>query len=78
MRLCWTSSDRPDRFFVPYSYIEACKIAGMLLKQIFVENGGPIPMHIHASIANPNARQALSSRIMVRALPRSENSRWKQ
>ncbi|KAF8973716.1 hypothetical protein BDZ97DRAFT_388268 [Flammula alnicola] len=64
LRLCWTSSDRPDRHFVPYTYVEACKIAGMLLKQIFTENGAPIPMHIHPSIANVNARSALSSRIM--------------
>ncbi|KAJ7107620.1 hypothetical protein C8R43DRAFT_1099942 [Mycena crocata] len=64
LRLCWASEDRPDRYFVPYTYVEACKIAGMLLKQIFVENGQPIPMHIHASIANVNARNALSQRIM--------------
>lgn len=64
LRLCWTSDDRPDRHFVPYTYIEACKIAGMLLKQIFTEKGRPIPMHIHPSIANVNARSALSTRIM--------------
>ncbi|TFK41009.1 hypothetical protein BDQ12DRAFT_418735 [Crucibulum laeve] len=64
LRLCWTSADRPERHFVPYTYIDACKIAGMLLKQIFVENGVPIGMHIHPSIANVNARSALSSRIM--------------
>lgn len=65
LRLCWTSSDRPDRHFVPYTYVEACKIAGMLLKQIFVEDGASIGMHIHSSIANINARSALSQRIMV-------------
>ncbi|KAG6845998.1 hypothetical protein H0H87_011046 [Tephrocybe sp. NHM501043] len=64
LRLCWTQPDRPERHFVPYTYVEACKIAGMLLKQIFVENGGPIGMHIHSSIANVNARTALSQRIM--------------
>ncbi|KAF8912817.1 hypothetical protein CPB84DRAFT_466280 [Gymnopilus junonius] len=64
LRLCWTSSDRPDRHFVPYTYVEACRIAGMQLKQIFTEKGAPIPMHIHPSIANINARSALSSRIM--------------
>ncbi|RDB29518.1 hypothetical protein Hypma_015362 [Hypsizygus marmoreus] len=64
LRLCWTSPDRPDRHFVPYTYVEACKIAGMLLKQIFVEDGVPIGMHIHSSIANINARSALSQRIM--------------
>ncbi|KAG6842531.1 hypothetical protein C0991_000057 [Blastosporella zonata] len=64
LRLCWTSRDRPDRYFVPYSYVEACNIAGMLLKQIFSENGAPIGMHIHSSIANVNARTALSDRII--------------
>ncbi|KAJ7275231.1 hypothetical protein B0H12DRAFT_1086326 [Mycena haematopus] len=64
LRMCWTSADRPDRYFVPYTYVEACKVAGMLLKQIFVENGVPMPMHIHASIANVNARSALTQRIM--------------
>ncbi|KIJ68276.1 hypothetical protein HYDPIDRAFT_106448 [Hydnomerulius pinastri MD-312] len=65
LRLCWTSQDRPERHFVPYTYVEACKIAGMLLKQIFIEyNGVPIKMHIHPSIANVNARAALSQRIM--------------
>ncbi|KAI6132700.1 hypothetical protein EV401DRAFT_214576 [Pisolithus croceorrhizus] len=64
LRLCWASSDRPERHFVPYTYVEACKIAGMLLRQIFVENGAPIKMHIHHSIANVNARAALSQRIM--------------
>ena len=38
----------------------------MLLKQIFIEEGGqPIRMYIHPSIANVNARSALSQRIMV-------------
>ncbi|KAF9240933.1 hypothetical protein BU15DRAFT_87494 [Melanogaster broomeanus] len=64
LRLCWTSLDRPERHFVPYTYVDACKIAGMLLKQIFAENGVPIKMHIHPSIANVNARAALSQRIM--------------
>ncbi|PFH54620.1 hypothetical protein AMATHDRAFT_134906, partial [Amanita thiersii Skay4041] len=64
LRLCWTSPDRPERHFVPYTYVDACKIAGMLLKQIFVENSSPIKMHIHPSIANVNARAALSQRVM--------------
>ncbi|EIM92554.1 uncharacterized protein STEHIDRAFT_47261, partial [Stereum hirsutum FP-91666 SS1] len=63
LRLCWNSRDRPERYFVPYSYVEACKIAGTLLKQIFLENGEPIKFFIHPSIANPNARAALSARI---------------
>ncbi len=68
LRQCWASSDRPERFIVPYTYVEACKIAGMQLKQIFLESGQPIPMHIHPSIANPNARSALASRILVSQL----------
>jgi len=65
LKLCWEGSDRPDRHFVPYTYVEACKISGMLLKQIFVENGEAIKFHIDSSIANINARAALSARIMV-------------
>ncbi|EGO04512.1 hypothetical protein SERLA73DRAFT_173818 [Serpula lacrymans var. lacrymans S7.3] len=64
LRLCWASPDRPERHFVPYTYVEACKIAGILLKQIFAHDGEPIKMHIHPSIANVNARMALSQRIM--------------
>ena len=37
----------------------------MLLKQIFVENGEAIKFNIDSSIANINARAALSARIMV-------------
>lgn len=74
LTLCWESQDRPDRHFVPYTYVEACKIAGMLLKQIFVENGEPIKFHIDSSIANINARAALSARIMVRRFVALRNS----
>lgn len=65
LRLCWASPDRPERFFVPYTYVEACKIHGMLLKQIFLHRGSPIRMHIDSSIANVNVRATLSTRIMV-------------
>ncbi|KAJ7139936.1 hypothetical protein C8R44DRAFT_765829 [Mycena epipterygia] len=65
LRMCWTSQERPERFFVPYTFVEACKMAGMLLKQIFVDDKGkPVPMHIHQSIMNVGARNALSQRIM--------------
>ena len=37
----------------------------MLLKQIFVDKGVPIKMHIHRSIADVNTRAALSQQIMV-------------
>ncbi|OBZ79473.1 hypothetical protein A0H81_00678 [Grifola frondosa] len=64
LRLCWSTPERPERHFVPYTYVEACKISGMLLKQIFVHDGHPIRMHIDSSIANVNVRAALSTRIM--------------
>ncbi|KAH8100632.1 hypothetical protein BXZ70DRAFT_165025 [Cristinia sonorae] len=64
LRLCWATRDRPDRYFVPYTYVDACKISGMLLKQIFLEDGQPIRMHIDSSIANVNVRSILSARIM--------------
>ena len=65
LRTCWSSTDRPDRYFVPYTFVEACKIAGMLLKQIFVEEGHPIRMNIDTSIANVNVRAMLAQRITV-------------
>lgn len=65
LRLCWASRDRPDRFFVPYTYVDACKISQMFLKQVFLEDGQPIRMHIDSSIANVNVRATLSARIMV-------------
>ncbi|KAH9937581.1 uncharacterized protein B0H18DRAFT_971309 [Fomitopsis serialis] len=64
LRLCWASPDRPDRYFVPYTFVEACKIHGILLKQIFIHDGQPIRMHIDSSIANVNVRATLSARIM--------------
>ncbi|KAI0651747.1 hypothetical protein C8Q79DRAFT_899456 [Trametes meyenii] len=64
LRLCWSTSERPERYFVPYTYVEACKVSGMLLKQIFIQDGQPIRMHIDSSIANINVRSTLSARIM--------------
>ncbi|KAI9062966.1 hypothetical protein FKP32DRAFT_1592926 [Trametes sanguinea] len=64
LRLCWSTPERPERYFVPYTYVEACKVSGMLLKQIFIQDGQPIRMHIDSSIANVNVRAALSARIM--------------
>lgn len=50
---------------MPYTFVEACKIHGILLKQIFIHDGQPIRMHIDSSIANVNVRATLSARIMV-------------
>ncbi|TFK57334.1 hypothetical protein OE88DRAFT_1730708 [Heliocybe sulcata] len=63
LRLCWLTPDRPERYFVPWTYVEACRVAGSMLKQIFIQNGEPIKFHIHPSIANMNARTALAQRI---------------
>ena len=65
LRLCWNSPDRPERYFVAYTFIEAGKVQGMLLRQIFTHEGQPIRMHIDSSIANVNVRAALSLRILV-------------
>lgn len=73
LRLCWTNPERLGRFFVPYTFVEACKMAGKFLKQIFVENGNPMAMHIHSSIANINARTTLSERI---AVSRKHSPKW--
>ena len=66
LRLCWDKNqDRPDRFFVPFTYVDACNAAGTFLKQIFIENGEPIKFHIDSSIANINTRATLSLQIAV-------------
>ena len=76
LRTCWSSADRPDRHFVPYTFVEACKIAGMLLKQIFVEDGHPIRMNIDSSIANVNVRAMLAQRITVSRVVLILRCRW--
>ncbi|KZT30355.1 hypothetical protein NEOLEDRAFT_1173797 [Neolentinus lepideus HHB14362 ss-1] len=63
LRLCWLTADRPERYFVPWTYVEACRVAGSMLKQIFIQNSEPIKFHIHPSIANMNARTALAQRV---------------
>lgn len=65
LRMCWASPDRPERFFVPYTFVDACKLQNMLIKQIFLLNGKPMGIHIHQSIANMNVRAALTQRILV-------------
>ncbi|KAG7099369.1 hypothetical protein E1B28_001225 [Marasmius oreades] len=59
---------RPDLrlHVVPYTYVEACRSAGGLLKQIFVEEPGSQPMaiHLHESLANLKFRDEMSLRIL--------------
>ncbi|KAI0029612.1 hypothetical protein K488DRAFT_56018, partial [Vararia minispora EC-137] len=64
LRMCWDKNqERPERYFVPYTFVEACKTAGTLIRQLFIENGQPLRFHLDPSIANPNTRLALSQRI---------------
>jgi hypothetical protein len=66
LRACWQAPDRPERYFVPHRWVEACESAGQLLKQIFVKDGQPLRVYVHPSIANVNVRNTLYTRIVVR------------
>jgi len=66
LRQCWVTPDRPERFAVPYTYVDACKISNTVIKQHFVENGQPILFYLHPSIDSIGARAALIQRITVR------------
>lgn len=67
---CWKVDDRPDRYFVQYTYVDACEANGALLKQIFIHQNEPIKFHIHPSIANVNTRLELTNTILVSASDR--------
>ncbi|KAF5390342.1 hypothetical protein D9757_002781 [Collybiopsis confluens] len=54
----------PDRWVVPLSYVETCRAMGVQLKPIFLDDGRPMHIHIHESIANINFRQKMCERIM--------------
>lgn len=62
---CWAAPHRPERHFVPYTWVDACREAGMILRPIFVQNGQPVKMHIHSSIANLNSRETIAKRVLV-------------
>ncbi|KAE9410936.1 hypothetical protein BT96DRAFT_805018, partial [Gymnopus androsaceus JB14] len=55
---------KPDRWVVPFTYVEACKLEGSQLKPIFLEGGTPMPIHIHESIANLKFRATLYEKIL--------------
>jgi hypothetical protein len=63
---CWTTPDRPTRYFVPYTFVDACKVTGKLVKPVFTQHGMPLKIHIHPSIANDQIKESLATRIMVR------------
>jgi hypothetical protein len=66
LRACWTDKTRPDRYFVPFTWVDACRAHKLELRQIFVKEGQPLKVCIHPSISNPNVREALKLRIVVR------------
>ncbi|KAL1741483.1 hypothetical protein HDZ31DRAFT_84797 [Schizophyllum fasciatum] len=63
LRYCWRQPDRPERFFVPYTFVDACKTARKLIPQLFIEQGEPMQFHLHPSILNVNMRQVIAERI---------------
>ncbi|KIK71132.1 hypothetical protein GYMLUDRAFT_33264 [Collybiopsis luxurians FD-317 M1] len=54
----------PERWVVPLSYVESCKAMRIRLQPIFLDEGRPMHIHIHESIANINFRQKMCERIM--------------
>lgn len=68
LKSCWSAADRPERFFVPYTFVEICESRRMLLKQIFIHENRPMGIHIHPSIANVTVRGNIAATIMVRGL----------
>lgn len=66
LRACWLTPDRPERFIVPYTFVEICESKGALLKQTFVHEGRPMGIHIHQSIANVIVRGNIATMISVR------------
>ena len=67
LKACWVNADRPERYFVPYTWVDASKEAGKMIPQIFIKDGAPIKMRIHSSIANLNSRDTIANRILVSA-----------
>ena len=65
LRTCWLTVDRPERFIVPYTFVETCESEGILLNQIFVHEGRPMGIHIHRSIANVIVRGNIAASILV-------------
>ncbi|KAI5897677.1 uncharacterized protein SCHCODRAFT_02696332 [Schizophyllum commune H4-8] len=63
LRYCWKQPDRPERFFVPHTYVDACKTSRKLIPQLFIEQGEPMQFHLHSSILNVNMREVISERI---------------
>ncbi|KAJ4486322.1 hypothetical protein J3R30DRAFT_3697829 [Lentinula aciculospora] len=54
----------PERWVVPLTFVEACKTAGVHIKPVFLEDGMPMPIHVHESLANLKFREALYEKIL--------------
>ena len=61
----WQDNERPQRYFVPVSWIDICRARGKILPRIFVENARAVKIHLHKSIANLNTRDQLADLILV-------------
>ncbi|VDB99720.1 unnamed protein product [Peniophora sp. CBMAI 1063] len=65
LRDCWNKPDeRPERFFVPFTYIQACRAEGRLLRQIFLVAHRPLKFFVHPDIANVHTRDIIRSQIL--------------
>ncbi|KZV71277.1 hypothetical protein PENSPDRAFT_650757 [Peniophora sp. CONT] len=62
---CWNKpEERPDRFFVPFTYVQACRAEGRLLRQIFLVAHRRLKFYIHPDIANVHTRDIIRSQII--------------
>jgi hypothetical protein len=68
LRATWTDKTRPDRYFVPLTWVDACRAHKLELRQIFVKEGQPLKIYIHPSVANENVVEAFELRIVVSTL----------
>jgi hypothetical protein len=68
LRACWTDEARPDRYFVPFTWVDACRAHKLELRQIFVTEGQPLKACIHPSVVNEDVRRALQLRVIVCAM----------
>ncbi|THH03002.1 hypothetical protein EW145_g6613 [Phellinidium pouzarii] len=65
LSILWQVEERPYRYFLPYTWVNACKERGRLLSQVFVEKACPVKFHIHKSIANMKTREELCETITL-------------
>lgn len=72
LRRCWIAfKDRPERFLVPFTWVEACRVRGAIIPMLFAGSEDMMKIWIHPDISNVNVRKALSARIRVCSLATS-------